>query len=86
MDHDNKNPAEIQTLRELCDETVSREERLALLQSLSQNSFSFPEHQVVFESIRVLLTRGRISVPQLRVHLNNRGFPDIDVEIYFPAA
>jgi len=53
------------------------------MRSLSQSAFIEPEHQVVFESIRVLFPRGPISVAQLRVHLNNRGFPDTDVEKYF---
>jgi hypothetical protein len=86
MDRDKKASAEIQTLRSLCDEKVPRERRLALLRTLSQHDFLKPEHQVVFESISVLLRRGRISVTQLRVFLNNRGFPDIDVEAYFPGA
>ena len=86
MDRDEKISANLQTLRTLCDEAISREERLALLRSLSQRDFFEPEHQVVFESISILLQRGSISLPQLRVHLNNRGFPDIDAEIYFPSA
>jgi len=56
------------------------------MRSLSQSAFIEPEHQVVFESIRVLFPRGPISVAQLRVHLNNRGFPDTDVEKYFQPA
>lgn len=86
MDRDEKISADLQTLRMLCDEATSREERLALLQSLSERDFLEPEHQVVFESISILLQRGSISLPQLRVHLNNRGFPDIDAENYFPSA
>ncbi len=61
-------------------------ERQNLMQSLSPNTFVEPEHQVVFESIRALFPRGPISVGQLRVHLNNRGFPDTDVEKYFQSA
>ena len=86
MDRNEKISADLQTLRMLCDEATSREERLALLQSLSERDFLKPEHQVVFESISILLQRGSISLPQLRVHLNNRGFPDIDAENYFPSA
>jgi len=86
VDRHGKIAADLQTLRGLCDDATSREERLALLQPLSQQSFLVPEHQVVFESISILLRRGPISVSQLRVHLNNRGFPDIDVESYFPEA
>jgi hypothetical protein len=86
MDPDKRIATDLQTLRALCDEATSRGERLAFLQSLSQRDFLEPEHQVVFESISILLQRGSISLPQLRVHLNNRGFPDIDTENYFPEA
>lgn len=86
MDREAKISADLQTLRSLCDESTSREERLGLLRSLRQLDFLEPEHQVVFESISILLQRGSISLPQLRVHLNNRGFPDIDAENYLPGA
>ena len=56
------------------------------MQSLAQHTFIESEHQVVFESIRALFPRGPISATQLRVHLNNRGFPDTDVEQYFSPA
>ena len=74
---------ELQALRSLCDEASPRTARQKLLQSLSPQSFLEPEHQVVFESIRALFSRGDFSAVQLRVHLNNRGFPDTDVEKYF---
>lgn len=86
MGSDKKISAGLQTLRELCNDAISREERLGRLNSLSQHDFLTPEHQVVFESVCVLLRRGSISASQLRVHLNNRGFPDVDVETYFPRA
>jgi len=78
--------AELRALRELCDETIPREERQRLIQSLSPQSFAEPEHQVVFESIRALFLRGPISISHLRLHLNNRGFCDTDVEPYFQPA
>ena len=74
---------ELQSLRALCDETVPPEERQALAQSLRRHAFVDPEHQVVFESICALIARGPFSAAQLCVHLNNRGFPDTDVEKYF---
>jgi hypothetical protein len=86
MDRETQFATELQSLRALCDEAAPREERHRLLQSLSQHAFIEPEHQVVFESIRALFPRGPISVAQLRVHLNNRGFPDTDVESYFQPA
>ena len=87
MDRETQFATELQALRALCDEATPREERQKLMQSLAQHAFIEPEHQVVFESIRALFPRGPISVAQLLVHLNNRGFPDTDVEKYFhPAA
>jgi hypothetical protein len=83
MDRDTQFATELQTLRVLCDVAAPREERQRLMQSLAQHVFIEPEHQVVFESIRALFSRGPISAEQLRVHLNNRGFPDTDVEKYF---
>ena len=78
--------AERKALRTLCDESIARELRQNLIQSLGPRAFIDPEHQVVFESIRALFPRGPITVAQLRVHLNNRGFPDTDVEKYFQSA
>lgn len=86
MDHASQFADELQALRSLCDEASPRTARQKLLQSLSPQFFREPEHQVVFESIRALLSRGDFSVPQLRIHLNNRGFPDTDVEKYFQRA
>jgi hypothetical protein len=86
MDRDTQFATELQTLRVLCDEAAPREERQRLMQSLAQHVFIEPEHQVVVESIRALFSRGPISAAQLRVHLNNRGFPDTDVEKYFQPA
>jgi hypothetical protein len=86
MDYEGKFATEIKTLRALCDEETPREERQTLIQSLSQHVFLESEHQVVFESIRALFPRGPISPARLLVHLNNRGFPDTDVEKYFQPA
>ena len=70
----------------LCDEAAPRERRLALVEAYSRHDFVEPEHQVVFESLSVLLPRGPMSAARLGVHLTNRGFPDIDVEKYIPSA
>jgi hypothetical protein len=77
---------DLQILRALCDETLPREQRLKLLDSYAHHTCVEPEHQVVFESIRALFPRGPISAARLAVHLTNRGFPDIDIEKYCPAA
>jgi hypothetical protein len=82
MDRQTQFATELEALRVLCDEAIPREPRQKLMQSLFDHTFLVPEHQVVFESIRALFPRGPISLEQLRLHLNNRGFPDTDVEKY----
>jgi len=86
MDSETQFATELQALRVLCDDAIPGEDRQRLMQALSHHAFIEPEHQVVFESIRVLFPRGPISAGQLRAHLNNRGFPDTDVEKYFKPA
>ena len=86
MDRETQFATELQALRVLCDDAITRDQRQGLMQSLADHAFIETEHQVVFESIRLLFLRGPISEAQLRVHLNNRGFPDTDVEKYFKPA
>jgi hypothetical protein len=76
---------ELNFLRSLCDETAPRKLRLQLIESHAGHIFAAPELQVVFESIRSLLSRGPISAERLGVHLTKRGFPDIDAAKYIPA-
>ena len=85
MDRTTNSADDLAILRKICDDSLSREQRFALLESLENRAFSNAEHQVVFESIRFLFSRGLLSPARLAVHLNNRGFPDISPEQYFPA-
>ena len=85
MDHVVTSENELQVLRALCGETASRAQRAELLHSLEGHVFLDTENEVVFESIRSLFARGGVSEARLTVHLNNRGFPDVDLEKYFPA-
>jgi hypothetical protein len=77
---------ELAVLRALCGGARTTQQRLALHESLAGYRFSEPEHQVVFESLCALSGRKEISAAVLAVHLNNRGFPDLDLEKYFVAA
>ena len=86
MDRATNSEDELRLLQALCDPEASRDRRLELLRSLEGRVFMNPEHQVVFESIRFLLQHGGVSAAGLAVHLNNRGFPDVDIEKYFPDA
>jgi hypothetical protein len=77
---------EAEVLRALCGGAGTTEQRRALHESLAGYRFSEPEHQVVFESLCAMSGRREISAAVLAVHLNNRGFPDLDFEKYFVAA
>ncbi len=83
MDHERALRDELRILRTLCDETAPREQRAQLLNSCLADSFVVPEHQIVFESIRMLFPLGPLTARQLLVHLTRRGFPDTDVDKYF---
>ena len=85
MDRERTLRDELRILRTLCDETVPREQRAQLLNSCLTDSFVSPEHQIVFESIRMLFPLGPITAEKLLVHLTRRGFPDTDVDKYFAA-
>ncbi len=77
--------AEVQILGTLCNQAGTSEQRAELIQTLHQYTFLDSEHQILFESIRSLLPRDRLSNVRLAVHLNNRGFPDVDLEKYCAA-
>ena len=83
MEREEKSTIELRILCALCREAGTREQRLEILRSLEHHVFVEPEHLVVFESLRTLFVRGPITSAALCVHLNNRGFPDIDMENYF---
>jgi hypothetical protein len=75
--------AELDVLRALCGRRGSHEKRVELACALDSYRFIEPEHQVVFASIRAIHTRPEFSASLLAVHLNNRGFPDLELEKYF---
>jgi hypothetical protein len=77
--------AEVQVLGTLCNGTGVREQRNELANILGHYAFLEPEHEIVFGSIRSLLVHDGLSNARLAVHLNNRGFPDVDLEKYCTA-
>jgi hypothetical protein len=77
--------AELDVLRALCDSQSFVALRADLCMSLADYRFADAEHQVVYESVRALVERGQFSADQLAVNLNNRGFPDTDMQRYFVA-
>jgi hypothetical protein len=82
MDRASQLLAEIQVLGTLCSQTCTHEQRKEFVQILEHYEFLEPEHLIVFGSIRSLLFRDRLSDTSLAVHLNNRGFPDVDLDKY----
>ncbi len=76
---------EIQILGTLCIQTGTLDQRNELANILGHYAFLEPEHEIVFGSIRSLLVHDRLSNTRLAVHLNNRGFPDVDLEKYCAA-
>ncbi len=85
MDRKTQLTAELRALCTLCDEAVPRKLRQNLIESLGPRKFTEPEHRVVFESICAIFPHGPVTAEKLRIHLNNHGFPDTDVEKYFPS-
>jgi hypothetical protein len=86
VDRESQLAAEFKALCTLCDEATPRKLKENLIKSLGPRAFKEPQHQIVFESICALFPRGPITSSQLQIHLNNRGFPDTDVEKYFSSA
>lgn len=86
MDHATQLLAEVQVLGTLWSLAVTSEQRDELAQTLNHYSFLEQEHEIVFESIRSLLLHRRFSSKNLAVNLNNRGFPDVDLDAYCAAA
>jgi len=78
--------AEGQILGTLCNQVGTSEQRNELVKILERYAFLEPEHQIVFASIRSLIRHDRLSITRLAVQLNNRGFPDVDLEKYCAAA
>ena len=78
--------AEVQILGTFCTQAGTVEQRYELAHTLDRYAFLEPEHQIVFGSIRSLLLHDCFSNTRLAVHLNNRGFPDVDLEKYCAAA
>src|SRR5258708_39959771 len=82
MNREARLAAELQVLGTLCSRAGVREQRDELANILGRYTFLEPEHEIVFGSIRSLLVHDRLSNTRLAVHLNNRGFPDVDLEKY----
>lgn len=70
-------------LRALANGKVSSARHREILDLLHDYEFLDSDHQVVYESLREIARLQPISQSRLAVHLNNRGFPDIDLEKYF---
>jgi len=82
MNRETQVEAETRVLGTLCRAAGAREHCAEIVSALDGYEFLEPEHQIVFGSIAALLSGGRLSTANLAVHLNNRGFPDVDLDRY----
>ena len=85
MNREGQLAVEVQVLGTLCKGVGFLGQRTEILDALDHYAFLEPEHQIVFGSIRSLLLHDRLSNARLAVHLNNRGFPDVDLDKYCAA-
>jgi len=75
--------AELEVLRALTNGSRGAAEYRLIVRLVHDYRFCDAEYQIVFESLREISENEPISFSRLAVHLNNRGFPDIDLEKYF---
>jgi len=76
--------AERDVLRAMCQGTAERPVRSEGLAILRDYRFADSVHQLVFETLRQIPSDApQIIREQLPVRLNNKGFPDLDLEVFF---
>ena len=75
--------AELEVLRALTNGSTGAADYGRIVRLVHGYHFRDAEYQVVFESLREISENEPISFSRLAVHLNNRGFPDIDLDKYF---
>jgi len=75
---------ERQALRTLCGAPLTATERAEAARLLANYRFCEPAHQVLFEALRELRTPDPRAIRErLPVFLNNKGFPDLDLNWLF---
>lgn len=92
MSHDAQLPTservslERRILRQICSDSLSREDMNRAIDKLAQYAWREPEHDVLFKAIRRLGggDAGRLR-EELPAQLTRMGFPDIDWPRYFAA-
>lgn len=76
--------AERNALRALCQGTAQGSVHAEGLSILAPYAFVDKVHQLVFDTLREILSADpEVIRAQLPSRLNNRGFPDLDVETFF---
>lgn len=79
--------AERTILRLLCQAGLTGAERVENMRLLSGYRFRDGEHQIIFESLRELRAADPKTIrEQLFARLNNKGFPDLDLDWLFEPA
>jgi len=78
--------AECVLLRALCRTETSGTLRGTILDALATHDFAEPEHAEIFAALRDLQGVGRIATRErVESMLMRRGFPDLDLDVYFKA-
>ena len=83
MDRQTQSANDFRALRVLCDESGAREDQQKLLQPLCTGVSSNPSAESCLNRSARYFPEGLFPRRSLRIHLNNRGFPDTDVDKYF---
>jgi len=76
--------AEREILQALCRGTLEGSVKAAAMEILGSYTFQESVHQLVFETLREIPSDDpELLRAQLLVRLNNKGFPDLDLEAFF---
>ena len=76
--------AERNLLRALCTGAAEASVLLEATETLASYAFAEPLHQIIFDVLVEIGPRDPCVVrEQLAVRLNNKGFPDLDLETFF---
>lgn len=75
---------ELEILRALSTRRLQGRARAEAFEILAGYSFVEPIHQVIFDALREIPAENpQVLREQLAVRLNNKGFPDLDLESFF---
>ena len=81
---DNITEAERDALRAICQGTPERSVWADAVAILADYRFEDETHQLIFDTLREIRTGDPRTIrEQLAARLNNKGFPDLDLDVFF---